>query len=233
MSEPIHGRNEVSHDTTAGHCPCGTRTRTTVRCADRTTATLDDRSGDGERGLARGAGLRRARASAGPVRVRPEDGEELDRAALAASRRVLLPDACGPGGSSCARLNSYSLTLLLHAEDQPIIGQRQVIDLIEIDPEGVEVPAELDQLRPVLGPADRSEFPAARSCLLYDAARSPGQPVRPRPVAPRLRRPCCRCLRVGAPRQWAGSGAEGLEGRGIDARDRELRGGKTAGDVIL
>ena len=37
----------------------------------------------------------------------------------------------------------------LHAEDQPIIGQRQVIDLIEIGHQGGEVPAELEQLGPV------------------------------------------------------------------------------------
>ncbi len=41
----------------------------------------------------------------------------------------------------------------LHAEDQPIVGQRQVIDLIEIGDEGIEVSAELEQLGPVFGVA--------------------------------------------------------------------------------
>src|SRR6266511_1344206 len=40
-----------------------------------------------------------------------------------------------------------------HAENQAIIGQRQVIDLIEIGDEGVEVPADLEQLGPVFGVA--------------------------------------------------------------------------------
>jgi hypothetical protein len=38
----------------------------------------------------------------------------------------------------------------LHAEDQPIVGQRQIIDLIEIGHQGGEESAELEQLGPVL-----------------------------------------------------------------------------------
>src|SRR5262245_48148333 len=41
----------------------------------------------------------------------------------------------------------------LHPENQAIIGQRQVIDLIEIGHERIEMPADLEQLRPVLGVA--------------------------------------------------------------------------------
>ena len=40
-----------------------------------------------------------------------------------------------------------------HAENQTIIRQGEVIDLIEIGDEGVEVPADLEQLGPVLGVA--------------------------------------------------------------------------------
>jgi hypothetical protein len=39
------------------------------------------------------------------------------------------------------------------AEDQPIIGQGQIIDLIEIGDQRIEVPADLEQLGPVFGVA--------------------------------------------------------------------------------